>query len=364
MKGLFENVQKMKNFVVKKARYPLVESMAYAIIQNIMGYHGKIEKMNAIRLALSFHLLIGGPLFAFMMYFVGVIILTYYPDWLDGPYQFGILLGTIFGGLTLMFISPLLNLSIFSTITPKTFFERNNPKSTVIEYRFVTKILYGSIPLMIISSFIILILTTPSIFDQSDKIILFSKLIVLGIVTLSVMISISGLVTFGIPLLRKDFKLYLAKYSLALSLDIDDEIEKMQYVIFGLNTYNKYLKKILKLQIKNIDVIFKQIISEDSKKMNETIKDINITFTSNTFEPIRYFTKKFKISDNQFFTKITPKEKFIEWAPAMAITISFAFSFIQSLPTIIELFQKGIESIQNTSISITNSTSLLILLLS
>lgn len=351
----------MKSTLKKCVNYPLVEKMAYWIINNIMEFHGKIGKSRAIRLALSFHLMVSGTVFGFVMYSIGSILLIYYVNLIETAFQFGILLGTILGGAVIMLFSPLLTATSFSLTNSRTFFERNDPKSTVLEYRFVTKLLYVAIPLMIISSFIAFILSIPTMVDLTNKTIMLSRLIMIGVVTTSVMISVSGLMVFGIPFLRKDFRLYLAKHSLSLSMDTDNEIEKMRYVMFGLNSYDKYLKRTLKVQIKEIHTIFEKIISENSEKMNNIIKDLNTAFETDTFKPFRYLNTFCKSNDRDFLTKITRKEKFLDWTPFVAVIASFAISFIQSLPTITDLVQKGIEGLQNNPTQITNSTATLFL---
>ncbi|MDW3680141.1 MAG: hypothetical protein QOA14_11330, partial [Nitrososphaeraceae archaeon] len=51
---------------------------------------------------------------------------------------------------------------------------------------------------------------------------------------------------------RKRFRLYFAKGCLSIAKNSNDEVEKMEYLIKGLDSYNSYLKRHIKLEINEI----------------------------------------------------------------------------------------------------------------
>ena len=58
---------------------------------------------------------------------------------------------------------------------------------------------------------------------------------------------------------RKRFRLYFAKGCLSISKNSNDEVEKMEFLIKGLNSYNSFLKRHIKLEINEINEIKKFI---------------------------------------------------------------------------------------------------------
>ena len=80
---------------------------------------------------------------------------------------------------------------------------------------------------------------------------------------------------------RKEFRFYFAKTSFRVISKKVDEVEKMRYVIKGLNSYNKYLRRNLGLQINDLKRIYSRIISDPALDKNHSIEKLFAAFENN-----------------------------------------------------------------------------------
>ena len=112
-----------------------------------------------------------------------------------------------------------------------------------------------------------------------------------------------------------------------------DETNKMNYFIMALNSYNKYLKRNLKLHISNINNIYSKIISDSIVDKYELIKSISTAFESNDkLKPIKYISAFLDAKNTeQFLTKEPLGDKIKEWGTFLAVIIPIMISIIQLL---------------------------------
>jgi hypothetical protein len=61
--------------------------------------------------------------------------------------------------------------------------------------------------------------------------------------------ALAGLLKLVFALSRRRFRLYFAKGCLSISKNSNIDVKKMEYVIKGLDSYNSYLKRHIKLEI-------------------------------------------------------------------------------------------------------------------
>ena len=92
----------------------------------------------------------------------------------------------------------------------------------------------------------------------------------LFITTMGVIFFVVGSALLRIILLNsnRSFTFYLARISFGAISEVQDDVEKLRYLITGLNSYNKFIRRNLGLQIGNLKMIYSRIISENS--MNGT----------------------------------------------------------------------------------------------
>ncbi len=151
----------------------------------------------------------------------------------------------------------------------------------VLEYECIKKVLWIAIPLLSIiwPLSIVYSLVVGSIgqympvFIQDADAAQHIKLIrlLLWLVVGAVLVKMVSL------LMRKEFRFDVARGWVELVSKKKDEVEKMVYLMNGLDSYNKYIRKRLKTSI-NVFQIYSKIIHSPRYERNESIRIIAKTF--------------------------------------------------------------------------------------
>jgi hypothetical protein len=206
------------------------------------------------------------------------------------------------------------------TLSSKKYF-RQRPENLVVEYEFLKKIMYGGIPLLIIVMLIFL-----STFQPETNFIyaLFPGLILI----------VGGtLLRFISNVVKKEYRYYYARGCFQILLKEQDSSERMSYFIRGINSYNKYLRRTIKLQIRNINAIYSKIIYDSLLNDRDFILSILAEFQGDDkIKPTKYIANflNFKNTDD-YLTKEPLWDKIKEWGAFLAAIIPVAVSVVQFL---------------------------------
>ena len=211
------------------------------------------------------------------------------------------------------------------------YFVKRGFESAVSEFELVHKILYVAVPLLI---FVTIINFLEPIFDQfvshealsivTDNIVFYSAR---GFLFLTVL---AGILKMVFALSRSRFRLYFAKGCLSIAKHSSDEVEKMEYVIKGLNSYNSYLKRHIKLEINEIKKIYSKITTLPAKDKADTLNKIIQSFESgDTLEPLRYLSAVHGNTAELFLTEEPLEQK-------IKMQITYAAGIIPVVLTIMQ----------------------------
>ena len=128
------------------------------------------------------------------------------------------------------------------------YFIKRGFESSVSEFELVRKILYVGVPLLIFFTVIDLLKPLFEQFVSEEIVSMLTENIVFysarGFLFLTVL---AAMLKAVFALSRKRFRLYFAKGCLSIAKNSNDEVEKMEYLIKGLDSYNSYLKRHIKL---------------------------------------------------------------------------------------------------------------------
>lgn len=211
------------------------------------------------------------------------------------------------------------------------YFVKRGFESAVSEFELVRKVLYVAIPLLIFFTVIDILRPLIEQFVSEDVVAMFTENIVFysarGFLFLTVL---AGLLKVVFALSRKRFRLYFAKGCLSIAKNSNDEVEKMEYLIKGLDSYNSYLKRHIKLEINEIKKIYSKITTLPSKEKSDTVNRIIKSFESgDTLEPVRYLSS---LHDNkiELFLTEEPLEQKIK------LQVTYAAGIIPVILTIIQ----------------------------
>jgi hypothetical protein len=219
---------------------------------------------------------------------------------------------------------------------------KRNPKSTVTEYHILKKIVYVLLPFF----FFALALILSSIIVKGDNPLLKivaslgnPVLILLVVSTLGAILFVVGSALLRIILLNrsKDFKFYFARQSFRTVSRGEDDVERMKYLIVGLSSYNKYIRRSLGLQINDLKVIYSKIIADPAIDKNYSIKQLCEAFEDDDkLKSITCLTGLLNVKDPEhFLVKQSLGKKIEDWGSilgTLASTIAALIGAVATLP--------------------------------
>ncbi len=211
------------------------------------------------------------------------------------------------------------------------YFVKRGFESAVSEFELVRKILYVAIPLLIFFTVIDLLKPLFEMFVSDEIVSMLTENIVFysarGFLFLTVL---AGLLKMVFALSRKRFRLYFAKGCLSITKDSKDEVEKMEYLIKGLDSYNSHLKRHIKLGINAIKRIYSRIATLPAKDKMETVNRIIQSFESgDTLEPVRYLSSLHESKTELFLDEESFEQK-------IKLQVTYAAGIIPVILTIIQ----------------------------
>jgi hypothetical protein len=210
------------------------------------------------------------------------------------------------------------------------YFIKRGFESAVSEFELVRKILYVAIPLLIFFTVIDLLRPLIEQFVSDEIVSLLTNNIVFysarGFLFLTVL---AGLLKMVFALSRKRFRLYFAKGCLSITKSSKDEVEKMEYLIKGLDSYNSFLKRHIKLGINEIKKIYSRIATSPAKEKMETVNRIIDSFESgDTLEPVRCLSSLHE-SEDVFLAEESFEQK-------IKLQVTYAAGIIPVILTVIQ----------------------------
>lgn len=107
-----------------------------------------------------------------------------------------------------------------------------------------------------------------------------------------------------------------------------DELEKMKYLQLLLESYNRYLKRNLKVGINNIDKIYSIIMAKDVVERNQIISLLCNTLEGDRLNLAKFLLTIHKIPDSEFYIKESYLQQLKPMGIALATAIPIIISFL------------------------------------
>jgi hypothetical protein len=232
----------------------------------------------------------------------------------------------------MLIVAPIIMFIIYpfypNPFSVEKYFKRRGFENVVTEYEYVKKILHVAFALAIISTIVLIIAPPvpadfpyeeqePVTIDKNTELTIKRYLPGLGALittaitapaqaaTVIIVIRIgiffviyACLLKIAIQLSRPDFRLYFAKACFTIALKKEDEkMEKTKYLTIGLDNYNKYLRKNLKLHIKDLDLFCSEISFATDREKNDLLELFIGALEGDKFELLRRLLSFLKIQD-------------------------------------------------------------------
>jgi hypothetical protein len=198
---------------------------------------------------------------------------------------------------------------------------KRNLKSALIEYQVLKKIVYALLPIF----FFAVALRIYSDITQDKLLIEQQQLLYSGqtlesALFLSILPAVFLVLASAslriVPLNRsKAFNFYQARQSFRALSRVEDDVERVKYLIEGLSFYNKYIRRTLRLQINDPKIIYSYIIADATVDKNRSMNELSQAFEDNDkLKPIRCLPRLFNITDPEhFLVKESVQNKTEHW---------------------------------------------------
>jgi hypothetical protein len=148
------------------------------------------------------------------------------------------------------------------------------------------------------------------------------------------LIVVSGVLKLVFARIRREFWLYYARGCFVQMQNSENEMEEMRYFVMGLNSFNLYIRRQLKLEINNLNQAYSKIASFDNLKKNDVIGKFALFFSSDkmvefsTLIPLREISKLLDTSEKELLIGQSLKNRIMEWGAAAAVFIPLAIQTI------------------------------------
>jgi hypothetical protein len=141
------------------------------------------------------------------------------------------------------------------------------------------------------------------------------------------LIVVSGVLKMIFARARREFWLYYARGCFVQMQDAKNEMDEIRYLVSGLNSYNLYIRRQTKLEIKQLSQVFSKIASLETVKKNDFIGKLAFFFSSdtlvknNTLNPLKEISKLLNTSESELLVGQSLKNRLMEWGAAAAVFI-------------------------------------------
>jgi hypothetical protein len=146
-------------------------------------------------------------------------------------------------------------------------------------------------------------------------------------------IVIAGVLKIICALARSEFWLYFAIGCFVLMQDARNDVDEMKFFIMGLNSYNSYLRRRIKLQIKDLEKVYSKIAASTIEQKNNTIGKFALFFLpgkelDNTFYPLTEISKLLETTEIDLLVEEPLINRIRGWGAAAAVIIPVAIQLI------------------------------------
>jgi hypothetical protein len=231
--------------------------------------------------------------------------------------------------------------SVFSI--EKFFIKKNFQNSPIIEYEILKKIIYVLFPFFVFAFIFILGETTMKTQNPLRIVInTFSNIIPPSVFVISLgivfFIVASALLKIIVLFSNKESRFYFSKILFKQIANKDSDGDELKYLVKSLNSYNKYLRRSIGLQINDLKNIYSKILSDPNVDKNHTIKKLSLAFEDNDkFKTIKTLSELLNIKDTEhFLTKEPIGKKLEDGATKLGTIVSTVAAIIGVLLTIVE----------------------------
>jgi hypothetical protein len=247
---------------------------------------------------------------------------------------------SVYAPFTIVFVVALLiaialpiGYMLHSTILPtEKYFKLKGFENAIIEFEYVKKILIVAAFLLVIIEVNIVIMNayySARGFDTDLAKSITFRFELEGIVAITLFIVLTTFLKIIFQIAKKEFRFYSAKAYFIIALKLDDDYKKVRYFKNGLDSYNKYLRRRLKFDIKDIKKVYSKFLYADTTEKQEITNSVCESLEDrDRLKVARYLSTLSKIPETELFVSESILQKLKTIGAFLAVAIPIVLSII------------------------------------
>ena len=235
----------------------------------------------------------------------------------------------------ILFIIPSLIYGLYPLgFSTKNYFFKRGYKNIVREFEIIKKYLVITIPIVLFTLFAIPVIGIKIAIPYFSGTPYFWEItLLIGFFPYSFSIFlliavIAGSIRIFIQMARKEFRFYFAKGCCSIILETEDELEKVKYLFYVLDSYNKYLQRKINFEIALIKKTFSKFMCLEINDLNIIIKSVCESLEADKLKLARYLIESGKISDKE---NVFVRQSLIQKLKVIGIFLATAIPIIISV---------------------------------
>jgi hypothetical protein len=144
----------------------------------------------------------------------------------------------------------------------------------------------------------------------------------------SLIVSITSGLRILAQMIKMEFRFYLSKGYCLIATRKDDEFEKANCLFSVLYSYNKYLRRRSKIEIKDIDRIYGIFLVADIKEKDQIIRSVCDSLDGDKLKLARYLSSVYKNPESEIFAGESNVQKIRTVGTFLAVAIPIIISLI------------------------------------
>jgi hypothetical protein len=140
---------------------------------------------------------------------------------------------------------------------------------------------------------------------------------------------------------KKEFRFYFAKGCceiISKSSRAKDDVRIIKYLFLTLDSYNRYLRRNIKFEIKDINKIYSRIIYATEEEKNKVINSVYDSLEGNRFKLARLLSSIYKVPKSELFVRQSLLQQLKVVGALLVVAIPIVISVFHEIPIVISVF--------------------------
>ena len=125
---------------------------------------------------------------------------------------------------------------------------------------------------------------------------------------------------------KREFSFYFARGCCEIIQRVGNDVEKMKYLYLLLESYNKYLRRNIRFEVKDIDKIYSQILYTDNDEKDRIVKTICDSLRGDRLDLAKFLSTVYKVPGHDLFSRESLIQQLKSVGSFLVVVIPIAIS--------------------------------------